>query len=211
MNTGQIIVIALSAVLALWFLGGMWYNRQRARQIWHWLEPGLDVLGGQVSEPWFGRSGAGLRVAVEHPSPPLRRVELIVRLLSRENAPLWLIALVQGKRDQLAFRVWLQSPGRGEVEVVAMDSALYRALETQTDHPWRCTSESSRWAVYQRGSVREAERSVLQEFIDTYNRQLQRFSKRRSEPHLFVQMSLNELTDEPSRQLLSQFKATLTN
>jgi hypothetical protein len=210
-NAGQIIVIGLSVLLALWFLGGMWYNRRRARQIWRWLEPGLDVFGGQVGEPWIGRSGAGLLVSVDYASPPLRRLELIVRLLPRENAPLWLIELVQGKRDQLTFRVWLQSPDRGEIEAVRVGSALYCALQAQADHPWRRANESSHWAIYRRGGVKEEKLETLQELIDVYARQLQRYSKRRSEPHLFVQMSLNELTCEPSGQLLSRFKATLAS
>ena len=104
MNIGQIIVIGLSLTLVLWFLGGTLYNRRRANQIWRWLEPGLEVLGGRVGKVWIGVSGAGLRVAVDNPSAPLRHLECIVALESRENLPLWLFERTRGKRDQLTLR-----------------------------------------------------------------------------------------------------------
>jgi arsenite-transporting ATPase len=43
-------------------------------------------------------------------------------------------------------------------------------------------------------------------FIATYSRHLRHFSQHRSEPHLFVQVSLRKLTDESSRQFLQKKK-----
>ncbi len=210
MNIGQIIVIGLSLLWALWLAGGIWYNRRRRRQIWRWLEPGLDALGGRVSVAWLGALGAGLHATIDNPLAPLRRVQVIIRLASRENLPYWLFELAQGRRDQLTLRAWLRSPARGELEAIPAGSALDRALQTQADPPWQRTSASPGWAIAQRGSVREEQVAALREFVTAYSRQLQHFSQRRSEPHLFVQMSLGELTDEPSRQLLGRVKATLT-
>lgn len=209
MNAGQIIVIGLSVALLLWFAGGIWYNRRLAWQIWRWLEPGLHLFGGQVSERWIGRSGAGLRVVIDNPDPPLHRLELVASLLSRDNAPLWLVERVQGKRDQLTFRAWLESPDRAEIEAVQVGGALYQTLHAQTDHPWRRAYESSHWAVYSRGSPKRAQVEAVKTFIDTYDAQLRRFSKRRSEPHLLVQMSLDELSDTASQQLFDHYKGTL--
>jgi hypothetical protein len=208
-NAGQIIVIGLSVALALWFVLGIWVNRRRARQIWRWLEPGLDMIGGRVGEPWIGRSGAGLRVVIEHTAPPLHRLELIVRLLSRENAPLWVIERAQGKQDEITFRGWLQSPDRREIEAVPAGGGLHRALQAQVDHPWRRANQSSHWAIYSRGGLKKDQLEALQEFIDVYDQQLQRFSKRRSEPHLLVQLSLSELVNESSGQLFERYGRTL--
>lgn len=210
MNVGQIIVVGLSLVLALWFLGGIWYNRRRAHRIWRWLEPGLDVFGRQVGKVWIGASGAGLRVAVDHPAAPFRRLECIVRLQSRDNLPLWLFELARGKRDQLTLRAWLRSPGQGEVEAVPVNGALDRALQAQADHPWHRMDVSPHWAIAFRGNVKEERAEALREFIATFDRQLERFSQRRSEPHLFVQMSLGGLVGESGQQLLSRIKATMT-
>lgn len=210
MNIGQIIVIGLSLALALWFLGGTWYNRRRARQIWRWLEPGLEVFGGQVGKVWIGASGAGLRVDVDNAAVPLRRLECVVALESRENLPLWLFERTRGTRDQLTLRAWLRSPGRRELEAVPVGSELDRALQAQSGSPWKLTDVSPHWAIARRGSVTEERLEALGEFLTLYQPQLQRFSVRRSEPHLFVQLRLDGLTDEPSRQLTSQLKAALT-
>jgi hypothetical protein len=209
-NAGQIIVIALSVLLALWVGGGMWYNRRRARLIWEWLEPGLELLGGEVGRVWIGSSGAGLRVDVEHPSPPLRRLEVIVRLLSRENLPLWLFELLQGRRDQLMLRVWLQSPGRDEIEITPVNGTTDGAMQDEADRPWERTSVSPRWVIARRGKVTEERLEAWRAFVDVYDRQLQRISKRRRDPHLLVQMSFGDLMNEPSGQLFHRLKAALT-
>jgi hypothetical protein len=164
MDAGQIIVIGLSLALALWLVGGIWYNRRRRQQIWGWLEAGLEVFGGRVGKVWIGSSGAGLRIAIDNALVPFRRLELIVRLESRENLPLWLFERAQGKRDQLTLRAWLRAPGRGEIEVVPADSALNLALQTQPDHPWQRTSVSPRWVIARRGNVREGQIEALGEF-----------------------------------------------
>jgi hypothetical protein len=210
MNIGQIIVIGLSLTLVLWFLGGTWYNRRRANQIWRWLEPGLEVLGGRVGKVWIGASGAGLRVAVDNPAAPLRRLECIVALESRENLPLWLFERSRGKRDQLTLRAQLRSSSQREVEAVPVGGGLDRALQAQTDAPWQLTDVSPHWAIAQRGSVREGQFEALGVFLTTYQPQLQRFSVRRAEPHLFILLRFDGLMDKTSHQLLSELKAALT-
>ena len=210
MNTGQIIVIGLSLALVLWFAGGTWYNRRRAQRLWRWLEPGLAAFGGRVGKPWFSASGAGLRVAVENPRPPFRRVELIMRLQPRENPPLWLFEWVQGRRDQLALRAWLRSPGNSEVEIVPAGSALERDLQARSDQAWQRTTGPSHWVITWRGKLAQEQVAGLQTFVSAYEHQLQRFSQRPSEPHLFLQMTLNALTDKSSEELLGQVKAAVT-
>lgn len=210
MNTGQIIVIALSLALALWFLAFTLYNRRRARQTWRWLEPGLDAFGGRATPEWLGSFGAGLRVAIDNPRAPLRHVELAVRLESRENLLWWLFEHIQGRRDQLTLQVWLRSPARGEIEVVPVGSALDRALQGQADHAWQRTDLSPQWLIAHRGNVSESQIQALGEFVLACGRRLQRFSQRRSKPHLCVQLALSGLTDEPSQQLLTRVKTIIT-
>jgi hypothetical protein len=210
MNIGQVVVIGFSLVLALWFLAGTWYNRRRARRIWRWLEAGLDVFGGRAGQVWIGASGAGLRVGIDHPATPFRRLELTARLESRENPPLWLFERAQGKRDQLTLRAWLRAPARGEVEAVPVGSALDRALSTQTEDHWQRKSVSPQWMIAQRGQVREERIEALRDFIAVHDHHLHRLSWRRSEPHLFLQMWLGGLTEESSQELLSRIKETVS-
>jgi hypothetical protein len=210
MNVGQIIVIGLSVTLVLWFAGGTWYNRRRARQVAQWLEAGLGVLGGRVGNVWIASSGTGLRVAVDNASAPFRRLELIARLESRENLPLWLFELTQGKRDQLILRATLRSSARGEMELAPADSALDRALQAETDQPWQRSELSPHWVMAQRGTTKEGQMAALQEFVAAYGHGLQRFALRRAEAHLFVQLGLRQLTDESSRDLFQRLKTAAT-
>ncbi len=209
MDAGQIIVISLSLVLALWLVGGIWYNRRRRQRIWRWLEAGLDVFGGRVNTVWIGSTGTGLHTTIENPVAPFRRIELIVRLESRENLPLWVFERVQGRRDQLALRAWIRSPGGGELEAVPADSPLDRALQRQVDPPWQRSTVVPGWVIAQRGNVPQEQAEALRALVAAHNRQLQRFSKRRSEPHLFIQMSLSGFNDHASPELLSRVKATM--
>lgn len=210
MNAGQIIVIGLSLSLALWFAGGIWYNRRRGQRLWRWLEPGLALFGGRVGKPWFSSSGAGLRVAAENPRPPFRRVELFIRLQSRENPPLWLFEWVQGRRDQIALRAWLRSPGRSEVEIVSAGSALERDLAARSGQAWQRRTGSPHWVITWRGNLAEEQLVALQTFVSVYEHQLQRFSWRPSEPHLFLQMTLDALTEGSSAELLGRVRAAVT-
>jgi hypothetical protein len=208
-NPGQIIIIGLSLALLLWFAGGTLYNRRRAHQIWRWLDPGLQVLGGRVGDVWIGRSGAGLRVTVGDLPHPLRRIDVIVRLESRENLPLWLYEVVQGKRDQLALRAWLRSQNRGEIEIVSAGSSVARSLQAEPQRSWQQMQVAPGWVLAHRGKVKEAQLEVLCDFVRASSRQLQRYSLRRSEPHLLVQLSSRELMDEPSPQLIHRLKPIL--
>jgi hypothetical protein len=211
MDIGQILVIGLSLVLGLWFLGGTWYNRRRARQIWHWLEPGLDVFGGQVGKVWIGSSGAGLRVAIDRASPPFRRLELVVRLESRENLPLWLFEVARGQRDQLTLRATLRSFGRTELEAVPLDRPLTSAPQAPGERTWDETGISPRWRIAHRGRVGEEQIDAVRGFISVYTDYLQRLALRRAEPQLLVQISLSGVTEELVRQLSSRIKAMLSS
>jgi hypothetical protein len=95
------------------------------------------------------------------------------------------------------------------MEVVPGGSQMEGALEAQTDPSWELTGVSSGWVIAGRRGITEEQVLVLSEFVDMYADHLQRFSKRRSEPHVFIQMSLDGLTSVPSRNLLNQVKTVV--
>jgi hypothetical protein len=208
-NAGQILAVGLSLALALWFATGTWYNRRRARRIWGWLEDGLKVFGGRPNQVWMGASGAGLRVTVEKPAAPFRRIELLVQLESRENLPLWLFERARGKRDRLVVVGTLRSPGRGEIRVVPAGGAP--DWEAAADDDWKHTKLTSRWSVVWRGEVEEEQFEALRAFVDTYGAPLQHISYQRPKPHLFVAMGLESLEAQPSQRLLGQVKALVAH
>jgi hypothetical protein len=205
-DLGQILVILLSIVLGSWLVAGIGYNRRRAANIGRWLEPGFKIFGGRPGASWTGGSGRGMRMSLRDTRAPFRRVELIVRLMPRENFPLWLFERLRGRGDEFALRGWLRNPIRGELEAVPMSSHMAGALRTHTETPWQCEEISSRWLLARRGDVSETQVAALRAFITSHDRQFQRFSLRRTEPNLFVQMSLDGLTGQPSRELLSWIK-----
>jgi hypothetical protein len=203
---GQVVVIILSGVLVAWLAGGIWYNRRRAHRVWRWLEPGLKVLGGRISGLSTSGTGAGLRASVRNTKAPFRRVQVVARLESRENLPLWLFEQLQGRGDQIAFRGWLRSSPHIEVEIVPTESELDRALRRQTESPWQRVEPSAGWVMAWRGELGAAQEAALRTLLVTYASHLRRFSLSRSEPHLFVQLSLAGLASEPSREWLERVK-----
>jgi hypothetical protein len=210
MNAGQILVIALSIVLALWLVGGIWYNRRRARAIRDWLQPGLEVFGGRAGDVYIASSGAGLRIPVSNPRAPFRRLDILLSLESRENLPLWLYEHVQGKRDRLFVRGWLRSPMQGEMQVVPAGSPLAEALRTQTDPTWEVFDLSPSWLVFHRGELPDQKLQALDAITAAYGEYLRRISLRSSGPHLYAEFVVLGLQQHASRQLLDQLRALAT-
>ena len=117
MDTGLAAIIGLCVILALWYGVGYLYNRQRGQRLFHWLEQGLDVLGGERESGWIGSPASGARVNILHAAPPFRRLEITLLLENREVPLLWLFDRLRGRRDRLIIKATLRSLRRGEIEI----------------------------------------------------------------------------------------------
>jgi hypothetical protein len=209
MDPGTVAVIGLSALLALWYGGGHLYNRRRGRRLFHWLETGLDVLGGETEAGWIGSPTSGARINVRHAAPPFRRLEITLLLENREILPWWLLQRLRGNRDWLIIKATLRSPRRGEVEVVPAVGQIAQDLRRSKDPPWVWKDGPHRLAVAYQGPGAQVQATALEPWLETYGAYLRRFSWRKTDPHIQLQVKAAGLLRASSETLLTDLLEAL--
>ena len=209
MDPGVVAVIGLCAFLALWYGGGYLYNRRRGQRLYRWLEAGLDVLGGEREAGWLGSPASGARVNVVHAAPPFRRLEITLLLENREALPLWLLGRLRGKRDWLIIKATLRSPRRSEVEVVPAKGQMGQALRREQEQPWTWQAGPYGLATAYQGSGAQLQMAGLEPWLETYGAHLHRFSWRKADPHIQLQMKVTKLLTTSSEDLLRDLQAAV--
>lgn len=194
--TTENIIIGLVALLALWYLVAMIFNRRRGLSIYHWLKNDLDKLGGEASGKWIGTPGSGAQLHIHKANPPFRNLDVIYLLASRELLPLFLLDLARGKRDQLIVKAEIRPHIIGEVEVVPENSKLSRQLQSDREHPWDIKSLHPHFMMGTRGSDSLKAADALAPFIDKYKTSIHHISWSRKKPHLIVTLSLANLYEK---------------
>lgn len=211
MDTGVIAVIGVCIVLALWYGGGYLYNRNRGQRLFRWLKAGLDVLGGEREAGWIGSPASGARVNVVHAAPPFRRLEITLLLESREMLPLWLFGYLRGRRDGLIIRATLRSPRQGEVEVVPTTGQTARGLHQEQKQPWTWQQGPFGLAIAHRGSGAGPQVAGLEPWVGAYGVHLQRFSWRKTDPHIQLQVNVAGLLTTSSEAFLANLQTAVGN
>jgi hypothetical protein len=209
MDPGTVAVIGLSALLALWYGGGHLYNRRRGQRLFHWLKAGLGVLGGGTEAGWIGSPASGARINVRHAAPPFRRLEITLLLENREILPWWLLQRLRGRRDWLIIKATLRSPRRGEVEVVPAVGRIAQDLRRDTDLPWVWKDGPYRLAVAYQGPGAQVQAAALQPWLEIYGPYLHRFSWRKTDPHIQLQVQAAGLLLMPCETFLTNLQVTL--
>jgi hypothetical protein len=203
MDPGTIAVIGLSAFLALWYGGGHLYNRRRGQRLFRWLETGLEALGGQTEAGWIGSPASGARVNVRQAASPFRRLEITLLLENREILPVWLFQHLRGNRDWLIIKATLRSPRRGEIEVVP---AVGRIAQ---DLPWVWEDGPHGLTVACLGPGAQVQATALKPWLETYGAYLHRFSWRKTDPHVQLQVQAGGLLLVSSETLLTDLQEAL--
>jgi hypothetical protein len=209
MDPGTVAVIGLSALLALWYGGGHLYNRRHGQRLFHWLETGLDVLGGETETGWIGSPASGARINIRHAAPPFRRLEITLLLENREILPWWLLQRLRGNRDWLIIKATLRSPRRGEVEVVPAVGQIAQDLRRDKDLPWVWKDGPHRLAVAYQGPGAQVQATALEPWLETYGAYLHRFSWRKTDPHVQLQVKAAGLLHTSSETLLTDLLEAL--
>jgi len=209
METGVIAVIGLCVLLALWYGGGHLVNRSRGQRLFRWLEAGLDVLGGVRESGWIGSPAAGARVNVIHANSPFRRLEITLLLENREMLPLWLFGHLRGRRDGLIIKATLRSPRRGEVEVVPATGQTVRDLHQEQERPWTWQQGPCGLAIAHRGSGAGPQVAGLEPWVEAYGAHLQRFSWRKADPHIQLQVNVAGLLTTSSESFLADLQTAV--
>jgi len=209
MEPGVVAIIGLCVFLALWYGGGHLYNRRRGQHLFRWLEMGLDVLGGEREAGWIGSPASGARVNVVHAAPPFRRLEITLLLENREILPLWLFDRLLGKRDGLIIKSTLRSPRRGEVAVVSAKGRTAQGLRREQEQPWTWQEGPHGLAIAYRGAGARRQVAGLESWLETYGAHLHRFSWRKTDPHVQLQMTVGGLLATSSEIFLADLQAAM--
>jgi hypothetical protein len=205
MDPGVVVVIGLCVFLALWYGGGYLYNHRRGQRLFRWLEAGLDVLGDEREAGWIGSPASGARINVTRAASPFRRLEITLLLESREILLLWLFDRLRGKRDGLIIRATLRSPRRGEIEI----GSAKRKAARRREQPWTWEEGPHGLAVAYQGSGAQRQVTALEPWLRTYGAHLHRFSWRKTDPHVQLQMKVASLLATSSETFLADLQAAM--
>ena len=206
MNDWTIAVIAISALLAVWYGVGHFYNRERGRRLMRWVQGGLDALGGEWEAGWIGSPASGARVNVRRGTQPLRRLEMTLLLENRELPFLWLLDRLRGRRDRIIIRGTLRSPPRGEV--IASSSG-------PTDlgsEAWTWEESSVGLHIASRGRQGPHMVASLMPWFTAYGSHLCRLHWRDQDPHINLELAIAGLLETQAEtvfaDLVSGLRAT---
>ena len=210
MLTPEYLVMGLGLFLVAWYLIFLIYNRRLGLGTYRWLQSGLDVLGDPkgVQAGWIGSSGSGARIAIERAYLPFQRLELTYLLESRELAPLWLIDILRGKRDQIILRGTLRHKRPGELEVLPAGDKLLKAIQQETTKPWNLTDGPHNLVIAQRRSAAQQVEWATP-FLEKYGSQLKRFSRRSDDPHILIILHLAGLQGYESATLFQNIRSAV--
>lgn len=193
--TPEQIVVGFGIFLALWYLFAAIYNRRRGLGVYQWLRGGLDQVGGSLSGRWLGSSGSGAELTVRQANAPLKEIQLIYLLASRELLPLFLVDLLRGKHDRIIVRAALRNPIPGEVQVAPSGSSMARRLrkgvnETSIqDGPYGTV-------ISAQGSEATKIVAALTPFLEKYGSRLVQLSWSKKSPHLIAVLDLAGLYEK---------------
>jgi hypothetical protein len=206
MNPGVVAVIGLCALLAAWYGVGYWYNRRLSGRIRRWLELAGTILGSERETGWLGTPASGAWMRVDHAQRPFRRMEIAALVENRELLPTWLFAHLRGKRDCLIIKATLHAPSRDEVEVAPAGGAVAGQLRKAQEEPWNWEEGPRGLAVAYRGPNARRQADALNPWIQKYGNCLERFSWRRQEPQIQLQMKAADLLAQPGETFFSDLQ-----
>jgi len=207
MLTPEYIVTGLGLLLVVWYLVAAIYNRRFGLRTYRWLQRGLTELGDlkSVQASWIGSSGSGARIGVQQAKVPFRRLELVYLLESRELAPLWLIDVLRGKRDQFILRGTLRTKPTGQLEVLPDKTRTRKELAQETTSPWMVTDGPNKLLIARRGST-EQQTEWLLPFLEKYGPNLKHFSWGPQDPHLLIVLRLAGLSNLEAATLFQDIR-----
>lgn len=125
------LLIALLAVVMVWFTIGTQRNISRGNRLLGWLSDGLPALGPRTTLRWLGSSVAELRIT--QPRHPYREAVVMVVLEPRDLGAFWALARRRGRRDFLLLRLSLVRAPTIRADLVATEA--WTANHSRRDEP----------------------------------------------------------------------------
>jgi hypothetical protein len=108
------LLIAL-ALVTIWYLWFLRYNRQRAQQLLHWICAACGREGKVVYVRWV--TGSRFHLRLQLPAEDFRDAHIKVQLLPREMPLNWLLSRLQRRGELLTFEADLTYPPAFNLEV----------------------------------------------------------------------------------------------
>jgi len=204
-DTGQLIAIALSILLGVWFVVAGVFNRRHGVRVFRWLQQGLSTWGKIGEARWIGSSGSGARLTISQGNKPFGRVEAVFLLESREIAPLWAFNRLRGKRDEMILKANLRTAPPLEIEAAPPEARHWREVIG-----FREVGAVGGLRVTMKGHEKPAFQQRVDDFLRAYSDSLLRFSLRRRSPHLIVHVQLPSLLEKPPEELFQALAALLS-
>jgi len=210
MDFGQVFVIVLSVLLALWYFWGMLINRKRGIATYYWLREGLLASVGEVTEArWIGSAASGARLVVGEARAPFRRMEVVFLLESREILPWWLYQRLRGRRDQMVLKASLRTllPA---VDIAPAGSATLRQM--QEEGKPKVLEGPQGFVFLLRGKTRPEDVKPWEDFLARYGEAVISLSVSHRQPHLVMSLSLPPLQarGEPAKAFFEALAVACT-
>lgn len=198
----QVVVIALCALLVVWYIVGWQVNRRRGERLLEWILQGLRAFSDQITVSRLGTSG--FQVNVGRAESPFKRIEATILLEPREILLLWIFNLLRGRADQLILKGALRAWPRGEVEIVkARRSLARRVLKGLDEEDWARQETASGLVIACRGKKGQQQAEAISHLLEDLGPRLLRLSLSKKYPHLLVSLSLAGLGEQSAFLMLS--------
>jgi hypothetical protein len=192
-DIGQLAIIGVCAVLGIWYVGASVYNRRRGLALARWLQAGLRSLGGKAEYTWIGSAGSGLRASASGLTAPLKRLDAVLLLETRELLPLWLFQRASGRRDQLILRCALQRAAQARLDAAPRVEPQAGGSVVQVTPTLQLTAA---------GAAAESLTQALSPLFAQYGPALRSFSYRPEEPQVVLALQLAGVEAQPAEELL---------
>lgn len=203
LDTGQWIVIIISAILIAGYIGGYSYNRRVAQKVVEWLHTGLSQWGAVTAGEPLGGLTTGGSLNVLNASSPFQRIETIFLLEPRENLIFWFFDRLRSRQDELILKIGLRSVPNSDTSIEAgfpRDKNFQQAL---TDNKNGFSSPQTIGRLkFALASKKTAPDERTRHFLEKYAGSLTRLSIQRQYPHIFIRAHLKPLLNQPAQILL---------
>ncbi len=209
-GTERLLWIILIA-LVVGYLAGVGLNRQRSKAIGTWIQAGLGKLGGRVAWRWIRSMNSGAEVTVAETRPPFRQLQINYFLLTREFTPLWIVELLQRKRDLVSLRGDLRTAPAQDVTIVPLHGRLRAELDKAAGTvPWHWTELPHGLGLATRVAPDKVLVRRVAGFLDEYGAAVERLSLRPRSPHLVAFFRLQGIEKRPMTELWAALGKLLT-
>jgi hypothetical protein len=200
------LLIALLAVVMVWFTIGTQRNVSRGNRLLAWLSDALPAFGPRTTLRWLGSSVAELRIT--QPRHPYRDATVMIVLEPRDLGAFWALARRRGRRDFLLMRLSLVRAPTVRADLVAQEA--WTASHTRRDEPQPEMREDWTDASGKSVELRHDGRADLEALREHWTRLGRlsggpwRISVRPTVPHLEIHLLAPDAERQDARELLDE-------